>query len=196
MPKDFSKGKIYTLRSRSCDLVYIGSTIQTLPDRLSGHKRDYKTYLKTGKKNCASFQILEKGDAYIELFEYYPCNTEQELRRYEGQCQRKYECVNLEIAGRTKAEYYQDNKEQLLEKRKKHYQENKEQILEKDKKNRQENKEKFAERDKKYYQDNKEQILEKQKVKITCELCGSTVRKSDFRRHERTQKHTKALTNC
>lgn len=193
MVKDYSKGKIYTVRSRSCELVYIGSTIQTLPDRLSGHYRHLKSY-KNGKGDkCSSYQILEKGDAYIELFEYYPCDTEQELRRYEGQCQRNYECVNLQIAGRTKAEYREDKKEQIFEYQKKYKQENKEQILERAKKYYQENKERINEKDKKYHQKNKEQISEKKKVKITCEVCGLTVSKSGVARHRRSKKH---LANC
>ena len=173
MPKDYSKGKIYTLRSRSCDLVYIGSTIQTLPDRLSGHYRQLNTFKKGKGNNCTSFQILEKGDAYIELFEDYPCKSRNELERYEGQCQRKYECVNFIIAGRTMAEYIQDKNQEILKKKKLYYQKNREKIIEKRKL---------------HYQKNRE--------KITCEVCGSTIRKDSLPRHVLRQKHIKALTNC
>ena len=220
---DYSKGKIYTIRSRSCDLVYIGSTTQSLPDRLSGHYRSLKCF-KNGKKfSCASFQILERGDAYIELFEDYPCNSKNELLRYEGQCQRKYKCVNNNIAGRTQAEYREDNKdkiseyikkyrkenkEKIKEQLKKYQQENKEKIKEQKKKYneknkenikkqvkkyREENEEKIKEQKKKYYEENKEKIKEQKKEKITCEVCGASVRKISIKRHERTKKHQRAL---
>ena len=201
---EYLKGKIYTIRSRSCDLVYIGSTIQTLPDRFCGHKRSFNHFKKSKGNNCASFQILEREDAYIELFEDYPCNSKNELVRYEGQCQRKYECVNVQIAGRTQAEYREENREYYKKYMKKYQEENKEKIDEYIKKYQEENKEKIKEQTKKYYAENKEKIKEqtkkyyeenkeKRKVKITCEVCGASVRKSDFKKHTGTKKHQRAM---
>lgn len=41
---DYSKGKIYKIWSPSTGLTYIGSTIQTLSNRLSGHRVKHKLY--------------------------------------------------------------------------------------------------------------------------------------------------------
>jgi len=176
MTKDYSKGKIYTIRSRSCDLVYIGSTIQTLPVRFREHKKHFKYYKQGKYAFVSSYIILDKGDTYIELFELYPCDSKIELERYEGQCQRKYECVNNNIAGRTKAEYREENKERLAEISKKY---------------REENKEYFKEYRKKHRDDMKEYRNKEKSVK--CEVCGSTVKQTKFKRHTGTKKHHRAL---
>ena len=39
-----------------------------------------------------------------------------------------------------------------------------------------------------FYENRKEEILEKNKLKIICD-CGTTVRKVDFKRHQRCKKH-------
>lgn len=59
--------------------------------------------------------------------------------------------------------YYQDNREQLMEKNKKYHEENREKILEQRKKYRENNKEKIIESRKKFYKANKEKVLEKSK---------------------------------
>ena len=42
---DYSKGKIYAIKSYQCDDIYIGSTVNKLSDRLSYHKTHYKSFL-------------------------------------------------------------------------------------------------------------------------------------------------------
>jgi hypothetical protein len=100
---NYQNGKIYCIRSRSRpDLVYVGSTANTLSKRFGGHK---------ASNTCSSKQIIDVGDAYIELIEEYPCENKEQLFRREGQIMRSMVCVNHNIAGRTSKEYYQDNKE-------------------------------------------------------------------------------------
>lgn len=53
-------------------------------------------------------------------------------------------------------QYYQDNKEIILEKRKDYYENNKEEVLEKNRKNYEAHKEEYLEYKKEYYQENKE----------------------------------------
>ena len=60
-------------------------------------------------------------------------------------------------------DYYQKNKEELLEKYQDYYQKNKEELLKKDKIKYQKNKEEILEERKDYYQKNKEEILENRK---------------------------------
>ena len=101
---NYQKAKIYKLWSPSKNLVYYGSTTQTLTERLSKHLHNYKN-----NKNIASELVLKSPDYKIELLEHYPCNNRQELCKKEGEYIKANECVNKHIAGRTMKEYYKDN---------------------------------------------------------------------------------------
>jgi uncharacterized GH25 family protein len=109
---------------------------------MDGHRREYKKYLDGEKhKLISSFKILEYDDAFIELYENYPCDSKEELFRKEGEVIREFSemCVNKQITGRTKKEYYEDNKDKIKEKQKKRYEDKKEIISEKAKKYREKN---------------------------------------------------------
>ena len=93
----YLKGKVYTIKSKNSNDVYIGSTCQTLSQRMSKHK--------SGKYKCKSTIVFDSGDAYIELIENYPCKSEEELRCRERFYIENTTCVNKEIPGRTKKEY-------------------------------------------------------------------------------------------
>src|SRR2546430_243205 len=87
MPKqdtNYQDGKIYAIRSYQTDSVYYGSTTQTLTERLSLHKSDYKRYLNGNFHFITSFEILKYDDCYIELVEEYPCESKNELEKREG----------------------------------------------------------------------------------------------------------------
>ena len=212
--KDYSNGKIYCIRSHQTDDIYIGSTIQPLSRRFGNHKKTYK-YWMDGKSNfMTSFEILKYNDCYIELLEKYPCNDKSELERREGKYIREMDCVNKHIAGRTKKEYYQNNKEKIQEQHKEYYQNNKEKIQEQHKEWCQNNKDKMQEYKKEYYQNNKEKIEQQKKEKyqknkdkiqqqmkewyqknkdkfnqkVTCE-CDSIVSKNALSRHKKSIKH-------
>jgi hypothetical protein len=121
---NYQNGKVYSIRSRSnLDLVYIGATTQPLSVRFGEHK---KLSNKTSSK-----QIIDLGDAYIELIENYSCNSREELLKREGEIIRSMECVNKVIPCRTHQEYYLDNKEVLLEKKRQYYIDNADIINEK-----------------------------------------------------------------
>ena len=153
---NYQNGKIYCIRSRSrLDLVYIGSTIRPLSERLAGHRRN--------DDGCTSKKIIDIGDAYIELIESYPCANVEELHKREGHFQRSMDCVNQLIAGRTPAERYQDNREQILSRVKHYANDHKEKISSYHKQYRQDNHECILSHKKQYYQDNKEGIAIHQK---------------------------------
>ena len=122
---DYSYGKIYKIWTDNSDDVYIGSTIQTVSMRMVKHRSRYKYFLKTGKGYCTSYILLEQGAIHYKLIEKYPCENKQQLCKREGYWQKKITCVNKEIAGRTKKEYYQDNKLKISKKNKKYHQKNK-----------------------------------------------------------------------
>tara|TARA_R100000951_G_scaffold93570_1_gene82135 strand:+ start:34 stop:543 length:510 start_codon:yes stop_codon:yes gene_type:complete len=165
---DYQKGKIYKLYSVSNeDLVYYGSTILTLNKRLSLHISDYKN---DAIRTCNSKLVIAAGDYKIELIENYPCNSKVELNRREGKYTKANKCVNIRIAGRTKKEYREDNKEKVAERKKKYYENNKEKV---------------AERKKKWYN-----LFGKEK--ITCE-CGCVVIKNSLAIHKKSNKHLELI---
>jgi hypothetical protein len=177
---DYKNGKIYKLWSPEGDEIYIGSTIQPLYARLSAHKKT---------KNCSAKILFEKyDDVRIELIECVPCDNKEQLNKKEGEYIRKLDCINRNIAGRTKKEYREDNKEKIKEYTKEYYQDNKEHVKE----CRENNKEYKKEYDKEYKKNNKEKIngykKEYYKKKITCE-CGKTFRIDSKPRHERSKVH-------
>lgn len=116
---DYSKGKVYRLVCGNTGRQYIGSTVLTLNARLSKHKHDRKRYM-AGKRpsSCTSFIILAEGNYRIEMIENFPCKTEQELVLREQQwIKQTANAVNKNMPGRSKSEWYQDNREVIREKK-------------------------------------------------------------------------------
>ena len=153
---DYSRGKIYTIRSRTDDnLIYVGSTIQALSTRFAGHKAksiknpDYKIY-KTINNNWK--------DWYIELYETFPCQSKDELNKREGEIIRLIGNLNTQIAGRNQQEYNVDNKEKIKELKHEIYLENKEIWKERNQKWREETADRKKELNKEYREANKEKI--------------------------------------
>ena len=116
----YQQGKIYKIVCNITNEIYIGSTIETINRRLQGHIKDLK--------DCRSRKILNRGDYKIELIKNYPCNSKWELEEEEAQYIRNNICINKKIPHRTKEEYYEENKEKILEKKKKYYENNKQEI--------------------------------------------------------------------
>jgi hypothetical protein len=145
---DYSNGKIYTIRSSQTDKYYIGSTTTSLAKRLSNHKGHYNAGIY-----LTSAEIFKYGDAYIELLEDYPCCSKNDLNKREGQLIRQYknECVNKNIAGRTKTEYKKQYDDNNKDNKKQYYEINKEEIKEKSRLYRIENREQINQRDRERY---------------------------------------------
>lgn len=112
------KGYIYCIKSPQTELIYIGSTEQELYERLSKHRRDFKRWLEGKFHYVTSSEIVKFPDCYIELIEEVEVEDEFALHKREGYYQRNMECVNKRIEGRTDQEYYEDNRDEILEKRK------------------------------------------------------------------------------
>jgi hypothetical protein len=209
---DYNNGKIYKIVCHTTNKIYIGSTTKEhLSRRLSCHIADYKRFVAGKSKTCITSRfVLENNNYSIELIELVPCESRSELTLREAYYIRTIECVNNGIPHRTWKEYYQDNKENIIqynieyyqknkEKKSEYYQDNKEIITEKKREYRRLNKDKIN----KFYQDNKEAILEKQKEyyqknkekcnqKIECE-CGSVIYKRYITRHTKTKRHQKYI---
>ncbi len=160
---DYQKAKIYKIVDANEEMVYVGSTVNTLARRMATHRGHYKScnfvsshiiFDKYGVENCK-----------ILLLENYPCNTKDELNRREGEHIKQLNCVNKQIAGRTNHEYYEDNKEAIIDKQKKYYELNNDKRVAIRKKYNDANREAIAVEHKIYREKNKELLKEKRKEK-------------------------------
>jgi len=107
-PPPPSGGDARTIMSRSAstsaDKVYIGHTTTTAEKRLRGHEREFRDAKRT--KRCASHEVLQHGDAFIEEIETYPCASRDEAKARERHwIERTPACVNKVVPGRADGEY-------------------------------------------------------------------------------------------
>ena len=145
------------------------------------------------------------------------------MRRTEGKYIRELKpSLNMIIAGRTKQEYYKDNRDRLLQQQKEYAEKNKEHIVIRQKQyyndnkehvaiikkryyntNKEhiaiirkqhynENKEHVVIRHKQYYNDNKDKILSHSTEQVECE-CGCIVSRINLLRHKRSKRHEHLL---
>jgi hypothetical protein len=126
----FHNGKIYKIVSGNSDLFYIGSTCSSLKRRFGVHLKAFQT------KKCyvSSYEVIKNGEPKIELIESIKCETAEELRRREGELikMNKDRLVNIRIAGRTRSEHYNDNRERIIQKMREFRAKNLEEIRKKD----------------------------------------------------------------
>jgi len=121
----YAAGKIYCIRNRKAGdgIVYVGSTTQALCERMSQHRRNVK-HRPEGKL----YMLMNKVGVehfYIELVSPFPCKNKDELFREEGRHIRLHrpEC-NTYIAGQTKKENYEANRETVCAQQKAYYEAN------------------------------------------------------------------------
>jgi hypothetical protein len=180
-------GRIYIIRSPNTEMVYVGSTIQTLRNRFYRHKAP--------TNDSSSKIIIDEGDATIELLEEVQVENERELRFHEQQYLELYKHIAVN-------EYFAFgvDEERKKETYKKFYEEHKEKIIEYTKQYRLKNPEDFKKRCKEFHQKNKERLNKKSQefrdknkdVNIKCP-CGSVFAKYSKSHHLKSQKHQKYL---
>ena len=207
---DYKNGKIYKIVSDNSDKIYIGSTTQLLSKRHHSHRRSYIAYLSGKSHFVSSFKLFELGNTDIILLENFPCNNKEELyarERYYIELNKNI-CVNMHIPTRTDKEYYEQNKPSILINVKQYRQNNIESIKKKEKIYREKNKLTIAEKKKTYQQENAETLKEKKKIyneqhkqEIRARLgvvsfcgCGTSVTKQHIKRHNKSAKHIKYIT--
>jgi len=161
---DYNNGKIYKIVCNETSEVYIGSTAMSLEDRLKRHVIN---------RTCCCKQIIDRNNYYIELLETYPCNSQFELERKEGEYQKLITCINIRIAGRTEREYRHDNKEKLAKYQKDY---------------RQDNKEYLREYKTQYALQNHEASRARDNKVVICE-CGIKSTHGHLKRHKLTKRH-------
>lgn len=105
---DYNNGKIYAIRNRVNNKVYIGSTTQSLAKRFSYHKASMNSKDKQHYKLYQAMHELGIESFYIELIEHYPCQTKEQLCAQEGSFIRERNSYNDGYNGRREG---QDKKE-------------------------------------------------------------------------------------
>jgi len=197
--KTYENAKIYKIWNEVDDEIYVGKTCKLyLSQRLSKHRKDFKYYIvyNNGMKIYPHMEKHGFDKFHIELLEKIEdCKDCDTYNQREGYWVRKLKpSLNTNIPGRTKKEYYEDNKEVILEKqkqynvnnaekistnKKEYYGNNQEQILTNRKEYYENNSEKckakvrqysinnkqmILEKARQYYKDNREKIRERQKI--------------------------------
>ena len=124
--------RVYAIRNRTSDSVYVGSTRRQLPRRFTEHKSKQKQHLNGTTNHCSSSQILECPTAYIELLE--TCEVGARYERERWWVENTPNCINKLIPGRTiqefQHEWYLENKERRCEQQRAYYQVNREKVRE------------------------------------------------------------------
>ena len=175
MENKYHNSKIYTIKNKLTNDIYVGSTTISLSQRMAKHRASMNCE-KRGK--CLLYQKMREHGVenfFITLIEKYSCNDVEELRAKEGEWIQKIGTLNLLVAGRTpeqyrkdtvehKKEYDKDYRERTTEKRKEQahqrYENNKEHIKQKSNQHYHQNKEEINQKQKIYRDNNQDKIRE------------------------------------
>ena len=189
---DFSKSKIYKITNDYNDDIYVGSTCDSLVKRFSAHKSLSKT------KDFPLYNLINEigfERFAIKLIEDFPCEDIYQLRQQEGYWIRQFGTLNKIISGRTHKEYRETEKEKIKKKFNEWTENNKEELKQKRIERYHNNIEKHHEEMKKYRDENKEELNAKKREKIHCSACDCWFSRCGLARHNKTEKHLKAIKN-
>jgi hypothetical protein len=188
---NYSNGKIYKIEpvvEHDEGEIYIGCTTKKyLSQRMDSHRTNYKDF-KEGKRTmkctvCSLFDKYGLDNCEIILLESVNAQTKDELVAREKFYIKSYKCINKMVPGRSRKEYKIDTN---------YYEVNKDRILNVCKEYREKNKEEIKIKKKEYRKNNKEAIAERKSKRILCE-CGMESTSSHMQRHKRTDKHKKLM---
>ena len=158
---NYKNSSIYKLCCKDTDIkdIYVGSTTN-FKRRKGDHKYNCNNE-KSLKHNIYVYQFIRENGGWtnwdmVEICNF-SCDNKRELHTEE---RRHLELLgatlNKLIPTRTLKEYYEDNKDKIIEKSKEYYEENKEIIAEKMKMYAEKNKEHIKNYQKEYRENNKE----------------------------------------
>ena len=138
-------GFIYKITSSHEKRVYVGKSTTTPTRRFDKHKRDYKAWLNGKQNYITSYELIKHDDCIMTVLEYdIPDDL---LTEREGHWHKQFDCVNKQVPNRNQKEWYQDNRDEILEHQKQYYKDNRDEMLE---------------HQKQYYKDNRDEMLEYQ----------------------------------
>jgi hypothetical protein len=170
-------------------LRYYGHT-ENMTVRKGVHVSAHKRWVAAGKpericevRATRSVYVLEHEDWRMDVVDTIECETKDDARKKEGEYILKYDCVNMRVAGRTKQEWLKDT-DYNRRYHEIHKEEKKEYLKQYDKTHKEQRK-KYG---KQYHETHKEEISAKKAEKVTCDVCGSVVRKSGIAEHQKTKK--------
>ena len=175
---DYSKGQIYKIVDVGYNKCYIGSTIESLSQRMARHRTKYTSWKKEKYNFTSSFILFDEygvDNCKIEWIEDYPCNSKKELDAREGYYQQTVECINKYVSGRSSKSYYKDKCEEIKEQVKQY---------------RKENPDKIRENNSRYFKEKKTLLMQKKQC-----ACGAFYTYWHKERHEKTNKHQQYLQN-
>ena len=89
-----------TNRDNAYTKCYIGSTCESLSQKMARRRIEYRNYLKGGKYFITSLVVFKKfgiDNCKIELLENCLCDTVEELRKREGHYKQSTGCVNNKL---------------------------------------------------------------------------------------------------
>jgi hypothetical protein len=178
-------GKIYKIIHNQSNIVYVGSTYNTLRDRWYKHKSNYNNYLKEKSGEIAIYPYFKNygiENFKIILIKEYKVIDRKHLSVYETLWIKKLNTINKNSPFRIKKiwrkqyhqlhkeennkkskKYCENNPEKIKESQKLYRENNPEKIKESQKLYREINKDKEKERVKKWRENNKEKVLQQQK---------------------------------
>ena len=169
MPKQpkYSESSIYKLCCKDPTIkdIYVGSTTN-FRQRKGQHKHSC-TIQSNRSHNCRVYKFIRENGGWgnwdmIEIEKYNATDKRDLEQREREHIENLGATLNLFIPTRTDREYYDVNKEHIIEKSRK-YSANKDTIKEKEKAYRAKNRDLLVERSKQYYAKNKETLLAKQR---------------------------------
>ena len=165
----YQHGKIYFISNDIDNLIYVGSTVQSLNKRFSDHKSaskrspNIKLYKHFAELGIDHFEII--------LIKNYPCAGKLELEIEE---ERYKILLNAQLNTRRAHRTAEQKKEQLNAENNKYYQKNRAKI------NLKKNE---------YYKNNRAKINER----LFCKICGKSYTRSHKSRHCKSNHHQKCV---
>ena len=187
--RDYAQAKIYCIRNTITDDIYVGSSCEKLlSKRMVHHRRQLNCKNNENRMLYIKMKELGVDSFYIELHHVFPCETHDELLAEEGKWIREIGTLNHRVEKRDKKVYYQDKKEEILEKNKVRYINNCEEIKQKRREYYNDNKKSVAEWSKNYHLQNQEKILQK-KYEYYQNNRDDILRRSKEKRVEKNEEH-------
>ena len=182
--KNYQNGKIYCIRNNITEDYYIGSTCQSLSQRMAQHRGDMK---KQNRQNTLIYPFMIKHgyeNCYIELIEECPCENKSRLQKREGEKIREWKpTLNIKVPGRTEQEFKQDNpeyfKQQKARDNKAYREKYQEQIKAGKRLEYLRNAEKYKERARIYKEEHREEINRKSREKYHKQKEQQNINSSD-----------------
>jgi hypothetical protein len=110
MVRDFQEGILYGMcrYTEPGVIIYTGSTTSPLNVRFNRHKGAFKKGKNFLLYNAIREDPLGWNNYYMQLIEYYPCNSRDELESREGELQKIIKPpLNKNMAGRKRDELIQ-----------------------------------------------------------------------------------------